>query len=384
MPTPASGSSKRHSERLGCFAALRIFSSPHAQLIPLRVILSETKDLCIWGRPQCRDSSVGRSVATATRSSFPQNDSAFLDEAEVFAQLEMEIVQGDEMASVLITGTSKGIGLETALAFGRAGHDVYATMRNPAQSPQLADAARREKLPVKISAMDVDSDESVRDGIAAIYKDHGQIDVLVNNAGVERSGSVEELPLADFRAAMETNYFGVIRCIQAVAPHMRQRRSGRIVNVTSIGGRITLPPTAAYNASKFALEGLSESLAAEMKTFNVRVAIVEPGIIDTSMPHRIANPSRPSAYPQEARVALLFEASLKNAVSPSFVAQKILEIAESDSWQLRYPVGPDAEPFLQWRRSMTDEEWVDLNASDDETWYARIEHDFGMNTRPGK
>ena len=116
------------------------------------------------------------------------------------------------MASVLITGTSKGIGLEAALAFGRAGYAVYATMRNPAQSSGLAETAAREKLPIAISTMDVDSDESVSQGIAAIQNNHGPIDVLVNNAGIERVGSVEELPLSEFRAAMETNYFGAIRC----------------------------------------------------------------------------------------------------------------------------------------------------------------------------
>ena len=103
------------------------------------------------------------------------------------------------MASVLITGTSKGIGLEAALAFGRAGYKVHATMRNPSQSPELAQTAAREKLPITVSAMDVDSDESVRQAIVAIEEAHGAIDVLVNNAGIERSGSVEELPLADFR-----------------------------------------------------------------------------------------------------------------------------------------------------------------------------------------
>ena len=113
------------------------------------------------------------------------------------------------MASVLITGTSKGIGFEAALAFGRAGHKVHATMRNPSQSPALAETAAREKLPITVSTMDVDSDESVNRAIAAILKDDGPIDVLVNNAGIEGSGSVEELPMAAFRAVMETNYFGV-------------------------------------------------------------------------------------------------------------------------------------------------------------------------------
>ena len=163
------------------------------------------------------------------------------------------------MTSVLITGTSKGIGLESALAFGRAGHNVHATMRNPAQSPELAQTAAREKLPITVSTMDVDSDQSVSRAIAAIQKDHGPIDVLVNNAGIERAGSVEELPLADFRAVMETNYFGAIRCIQALAPHMRQRRSGCIINVSSVAGRISSAPLTPYMASKWALEALERS-----------------------------------------------------------------------------------------------------------------------------
>ena len=286
------------------------------------------------------------------------------------------------MASVVITGTSKGIGLEAALAFGRAGHKVHATMRNPSQSPELAETAAREKLPITVSTMDVDSDQSVSHAIAAIHKDHGPIDVLVNNAGVERAGSVEELPLADFRAVMETNYFGAIRCIQALAPHMRQRRSGCMINVTSIAGRITSAPLTAYSASKWALEALSEALAGEMKTFNVRVAIVEPGIIDTAMARRIGDQPNKSLYRQRARFASLFAASLKNPAPPSLVAQKIMEIAESGTWQLRHPVGPDAAPFLQWRRQMTDEEWVDLNASDDEAWYRSLERDFGLDARP--
>lgn len=285
------------------------------------------------------------------------------------------------MASVLITGTSKGIGFETALAFGRAGHKVHATMRKPSQSPELAETAKREKLSIEISAMDVDSDESVRDGIAAIQK-NAPIDVLVNNAGVERVSAIEELPLADFRAVMETNYFGALRCIQAVVPQMRQRKSGCIINVSSVAGRIASPPLAPYMASKWALEGMSEALAGEMKTFNVRVAIIEPGIIDTAMARRIGVGMDRSTYRQQARFASLFEAALSHPAPPSLVAQKIVEVATSGTWQLRHPVGPDAQGFLDWRKGMTDEEWVTLHSSDDETWYARIEKDFGMDTRP--
>jgi len=280
------------------------------------------------------------------------------------------------MASVLITGTSRGIGLETALAFGRAGHKVHATMRSPERSPQLAEKAAQEKLPIVISAMDVDSDSSVKSAIATIERDHGPIGVLVNNAGVERMGSVEELPVAEFKAAMETNYFGAIRCIQALLPQMRTRRSGCIINVTSVAGRISSGPMAAYSASKWALEALSEALAGEMKTFNVRVAIVEPGIIDTAMARRIEGPAQASAYPQRERFSIMFTQSLKSPVPPSIVADKILEIADSGTWQLRHPVGPDAFPFLKWRAGMTDEEWVDLNAGDNETFFARLSRDF--------
>jgi NAD(P)-dependent dehydrogenase (short-subunit alcohol dehydrogenase family) len=286
------------------------------------------------------------------------------------------------MASVLITGTSKGIGLQAALAFGRAGHKVHATMRNPSESPELAERAAEEKLPIMVTTMDVDRDQSVGDAIAAIHQKHGPIDVLVNNAGVERAGSVEELPLAEFRAVMETNYFGALRCIQAEVPQMRKRRSGCIINVSSVAGRITNPPLTAYTASKWALEALSEALAAEMKTFGVRVAIVEPGIIDTAMARRIGESPHASAYRQRERFSELFTASLKNPVPPSLVAQKILEIAENGTWQLRHPVGPDALPLLEWRRSFTDEDWVELNASDDETWRRHMGKDLGLNTKP--
>jgi NAD(P)-dependent dehydrogenase (short-subunit alcohol dehydrogenase family) len=285
------------------------------------------------------------------------------------------------VSSVLITGTSKGIGYETALVFARAGHKVFATMRNPSQS-DLGEVAARERLPIAISVMDVDSDDSVRQGIGKLIADHGAIDVLVNNAGVEASGAVEELPLGVFRSTMETNYFGCIRTIQAVAGQMRERGNGCIVNISSVAGRIASAPLTPYMASKWALEALSEGLAGELKTFGVRVAIVEPGIIDTSMARRIGVSPESSPYRQTERFANLFMASLQHPVPATIVAEKILEIVESGTWQVRHPVGPDAAGFIGWRQSMTDEQWADLYASDDDTWYERILRDFGMDTRP--
>lgn len=286
------------------------------------------------------------------------------------------------MASVLITGTSAGLGFATALTVARAGHTVYATMRNPARSPELAQTAAKEGLPIHISTMDVDSDSSVKAGIGAIYRVAKHLDVLVNNAGVEGNGSVEELPLETVRAVMETNYFGALRCIQAVAPDMRQRKSGCIINISSVAGRIANSPSGCYAASKFALEAISEALAQEMISFNVRVAIVEPGIIDTAMARRIGKPTGLEVYPQQRRFADLFAASLKNSGKPGVVAEKVLEIIDSGTLQLRHPVGPDAEPLLAWRRSMTDEEWVALFGASDDVWYGRLEHDFGMEIRP--
>jgi NAD(P)-dependent dehydrogenase (short-subunit alcohol dehydrogenase family) len=286
------------------------------------------------------------------------------------------------MANVLITGTSKGIGLATALTLARAGHTVYATMRNPARSPELAAAAARESLPIKISAMDVDSDESVATGIATIDRDAGHIDVLVNNAGVERNGSIEEVPLAEFRAVMETNYFGALRCIKAVLPQMRKRDSGTIINVTSVAGRVSTSPLGPYAASKWALEAASEALAQEMKMFNVRVAIVEPGIIDTPMAHQITGRSPGSPYPQQRRMGHYFAAALRTPRPPLLVAEKIQSIIESGTWQLRHPVGPGAERLIESRKGTTDEDYVALQSADDDTWYGVMEKGTGLIIRP--
>lgn len=280
------------------------------------------------------------------------------------------------MASVLITGTSKGIGLETALAFARAGHTVFATMRNPSASPELAETAAAEHLPVHIYTMDVDSDSSVSSAFAAIRNEHSSIDILVNNAGIDRAGSVEEMPLTDFRLSMETNYFGALRCIQALVPEMRIRRRGCIINVTSIAGLITNPPLAAYCASKWALEAVSEALAAEMKPFNVRVAIVEPGIIDTAMARRLGEDRAVATYPHRARFAAMFSAALRNPVPPSVVAEKILEVAQSGTQQLRHLVGPDAAILVSWRKRMADEEWIDINGDDDNVFFTRLKQAF--------
>lgn len=287
------------------------------------------------------------------------------------------------MKSVLITGTNKGIGFEAVLSFARGGYKVFATMRNLEAAATLKKHIVDESLSVIIYKMDVDSDESVKHCIETIIKEHGTIDVLVNNAGIERHGSIEELPMADFKAIMETNYFGVIRCIQAVLPQMRENKNGCIINVGSVSGKIACTPLSAYSASKYAIEALTESLAQEVKPFNIRVSLIQPGIIDTKMAHDISVDSN-SKYPQVLRFGAMFSESLKQPTPPSLVANTMLEIVDGDSWQLKYPVGPSALPFLGWRASMTDEQWVDWNAQTDEEWYNAVQSTFGMNVRRGK
>ena len=285
------------------------------------------------------------------------------------------------MFNIVITGASRGVGLATAVELARAGHKVVATMRNPAGSPELAYQAARENLPICIETMDVDSDESVKQAFGRILA-QGPVDVLVNNAGIERMGAIEETPLADFRTCMETNYFGCIRCIQAVMRPMRERGSGAIINVTSVGGKISLSPMGPYSASKFALEALSEALAQELRAFGVRVAIVEPGIIETRMARNIEGLEASKVYPQIRRCTALYEGVLAaGAGQPQLVGQKVREIVESGTWQLRHPVGPDAEPFLTWRRSMNDENWVQWSAQSDSDWLKSVKADFGMDLK---
>ena len=289
------------------------------------------------------------------------------------------------MKSVIITGANRGIGLETSLAFAKKDYKVFATMRDPDKATELKEHIEKESLNISCYKMDVDSDESVQNTIEIILKENGPVDVLVNNAGIERHGTIEELDISHFKEVMETNYFGIIRCIKAVLSSMREHGSGCIINVSSVSGHISNSPLSSYSASKFAVEALSEALAQEVKPYNIRIGIVKPGIIDTDMARDISKKNYTTTRsPITERFSNLFKESLKHPTHASLVADKILEIAESDSWKLRYPVGPDAEPFLQWRASMSDEDWVDWNALSDDDWYAKVEQDFGINARPEK
>src|SRR5947209_527240 len=202
------------------------------------------------------------------------------------------------MSVILVTGTSSGIGLATAVHLARKRHDVYAAVRNPTTAGALAEAMVKEPLPITRVTIDVDDASSVRRGVDEVLARSGRVDVLVNNAGMGGGGPIEDVPVDWVKRLFETNYLGAIRMIQAILPGMRERRSGAIVNVSSIAGRLAIAGHGHYSAVKHALEAISEALAQEVHAFGIRVAIVEPGVVVTPIftkARRFAGPGSPSA-----------------------------------------------------------------------------------------
>ena len=289
------------------------------------------------------------------------------------------------MAKVLITGASTGIGREAALHLARAGHAVVAAMRKPAESDVAAIAAK-EHLPITVAELDVDSDASVAKLFASDVAKPETLDVLINNAGIYSINAVEDETLEKFQAVMNTNYFGTLRCCKAVAAAFRRRRSGVIINVTSIAARIAPMAGSAYSASKSATEAMSESLAQELGPFGVRVACVEPGIIATPM--TIENLPRPKAgsdYPHGGRMRAFYLPAANGGPPPSIVAETIEGIVDGKITSFRNPTGPDAEPFLGLRASQTDEQWIALSDTlDDDVYFDRFLALSGMDLRPPK
>ena len=288
------------------------------------------------------------------------------------------------MPGILITGTSTGIGLATALRFARAGYRTWATMRNLAKAGPLREARESEGLDLEVLRLDVTDNASIEEAMAEALP--GGLDVLVNNAGWAGGAPLEIVPEEQHRAMFDANYFGAIRMVQAVLPHMRERRSGTIVNLTSIAGLIAMPNQVPYTASKWALEGASEALAHEVRRFGVRVKIIEPGVIMTSIFENAKGQTffdRSSPYLDlMRRNGKFYSAGHRANQPPEIVADAILDAVESDSDRLRYVVGTDAESILHGRRAMRDEEWVAMGADlGDDDYNAEFRARFGIELR---
>lgn len=190
--------------------------------------------------------------------------------------------KGQQEKVAVVTGSSSGIGFETSLLLSRNGIYTYATMRNLSKSKKLNDIVEKENLPLKVLQLDVTDDKSVKDSISQITDESSRIDVLVNNAGYDVMGAVEDISIDEFKSQFETNLFGVIRVTKEVLPIMRNQRAGNIINISSVGGRIGIPLNSAYISSKFALEGLSESMRYELEQFGIDVILIEPGVVKSN------------------------------------------------------------------------------------------------------
>jgi short-subunit dehydrogenase len=203
------------------------------------------------------------------------------------------LVLKDQKVAV-VTGSSTGIGFETCLLFAHSGIHTYATMRDLMKADLIKNITEKERLPLKVIQMDVDKDDSVAEALKQIYEDDDgriKIDILVNNAGFGLFGALEDQSIKDIKKQFETNLLGAIRTIQQVLPMMRDQRSGIIVNISSLAGYIGFPASSVYNSTKFALEGLSESLAYEVEPYVISVVLIEPGVINTNFVENILIPS---------------------------------------------------------------------------------------------
>lgn len=268
----------------------------------------------------------------------------------------------------IVTGSSSGIGFETSLALARNGFCTYATMRNLDKSKTILELARLEELPLEVLRLNVTDDKSVKKAIEKIANEQERIDVLVNNAGYALVGPFEELSIEEFKEQFETNVLGAIRVTQGVLPIMRNQRCGTIVNISSIAGRIGFPLTSAYVSSKFALEGLSESIAYETEQFRIKVILIEPGVIKTNFDNNLkigkrvaaTDPNSPYAEITKRRI-LGFKPRFEKGSHPTEVAKAILRAIESEnSPELRHLVGNDAFKLMEIRKNTSDKEFRKL------------------------
>ena len=261
----------------------------------------------------------------------------------------------------LVTGSSSGIGFETSLALARNGFHTFATMRDLSKDEEIKQIIKKEDLSIEILELDVDSEESVNQAIKIIFEKKGRIDVLVNNAGYGMWGTVEDVSIDEFKEQFETNFFSIIRLIQKVAPIMRKQGSGNIVNISSVAGRIGFPVSPAYISSKFALEGLSESLRFELMPFGINVIIIEPGVIKTNFfdSMKMSEKSQQNSTYKEITDKVISGVKMmaEMGTHPKEVADVVIKTLGEEKPLPRYVIGNDAMMFLEAKKMKTDIEF---------------------------
>jgi NAD(P)-dependent dehydrogenase (short-subunit alcohol dehydrogenase family) len=265
----------------------------------------------------------------------------------------------------VVTGSSSGIGLAASLALAKNGYLTYATIRNLAKQDSIQSIAEKERLPVRTVQLDVTDENSVKNTIQSIISESGRIDLLVNNAGYGLTGAFEDIEIDEIKALYETNVFGVIRVTQAVLPIMRKQGSGRIINISSGAGRIGFPGSSAYVSSKFALEGLSESMAFEVEQFGIKTVLVEPGFVRTNFAENIAIAKKAqeprSPYSQMMQMmSSNRDRMFENASDADLIAAVVVEAATAKEPNLRYLAGKDVQQMVAAKKSMSDEEFQNM------------------------
>ena len=284
---------------------------------------------------------------------------------------------------VVITGGNSGIGRSTAITLANAGYKVFATMRSLERGVKLREATRKLDLDITAIELDVSDDASVADGFRQILRSTDQIDVLINNAGIGSNAVIEDVNIALDKEVFETNFWGPVRCIQAALPTMRAQRSGHIVQVSSIAGRIGLPAQPIYSASKWALEGLSENLAHDLSSFGVRVSIIEPGVTRTAILGKNNTvPDNDDFKEVYARMLDMYMEGIEANVKPEEVSETILSCLETPNGQLRWPVAWGAETMVNARHdgSVSDTEWTEIGSlvNDREKWVSSFKQAFNL------
>jgi NAD(P)-dependent dehydrogenase (short-subunit alcohol dehydrogenase family) len=264
---------------------------------------------------------------------------------------------------VLITGATDGLGKAAAILLAERGYRVYAAGRSPEKRAQLDQLAKSKNLPLQSLELDVTSDESVHSAVQHVLSEAGAIDVLINNAGLGYMAVIEELKMEDFRSQFETNVFGVLRVTQAVLPHMRERRSGRILMISSVAGLVSPPTYGAYSSSKHALEGLSNALRLELYPFNIEVVLIEPGYIVTNFQQTATALAKPYVDAAQASpYARIYTGAWTGAnkgrgasrTTPEDCARVMLHAIETPSPKPRYGVTPLARTVKFGKRFLSD------------------------------